>query len=1082
MQKLHLLVHPGGSTFPLVAMTLIEVVIEIEYTRDAWLSLDGLPPKELAKRLRTHLNALKLPHPSEETISRKGWLNSVRFSWTKPRGSYLHKLVRDFVRDQDVPSTKVTKRQCGMYVLLPSRSRGTKLIGDNLQQGYQFEGRETSSYLGQGPTIRKYSDPPPSRISSSYPDLSKYKPKRFVELTVYVTYTRQKAEVIFGRPAFDDDPDMKRKGVASRLREDLHGLNIPNPPESSIYVDYPADTVSFSWTTEEGSPLYTFLDELIYTKRNDEAVMKARHASSIEAIRMTEDPKPPYRPRQISDPKPRSPSPCRFVSSARRHERSLSPQTSASDFKGASSLRHFFPNMKQDSPVEETRGSRPMPDLHDTESISASSSPLLQSLPLAQNQPPISSSIESPRRRRSIQRIETVQTKLLQLEQASLESIPHVDQETPVYARHCEVTIMTEDAAAPLPQSWKRKRPTFSRIETDYARFLDTEQNFKKKRAEDVEGTLYPEEVTEPEWTYQEVFDNPDEVANEMVYLSGMELPVNKNIQDDIGQSSAESADSGAPVSTTQSTSVSSLSVPPSAHQHVAIGSQSQISQLTREFWDMRRTLAALSTKAGLLQSRLRTLGVVDQYHGRSAEDIEASLSVVGRRYKEERQTCERLERLLGDVEREIKEPVIVPALLAALQPDISSARFVIRIKYSPQSRMAQWMCTGSTENIASKLRKDLEYLKLPFPPEDNTWTDNTSNSIYFAFKNLKKSSQTMITTIIKLQETDFRIKEAKRACSMLASNSSNSPQTQESQTTPTPQIRTENGQSELAAVLPLKTPSCPRAMQAEMVDSARDDSSSERSFVELLPQLKRLDMPLQSKSNEPLFVQTKMIDATGRGPSGGSTNYHSSDRSPKELTPLPVQTHDEPLQPTDSPPSITRPGNSLTDAAELDGTKAGPVGDELAHTVVHPRKRLSEPDEVSPQQTKCQKVSYTQTTSSAVIKPVKPNPNALEIASLSREFWNNRRTMTSLSSKAIVLEAKMRHMGAKDESEQKYLYASTKELEEKVFETERLLEEEHKKREQLEMLVKSVEQECENPVVVPALLAAFNLPTLHQH
>jgi hypothetical protein len=66
---------------------MIEVVVEIEYTHDAWHLLNALPSKDLAKELRHDLDALKMPHPPEETISRKSDLNTVRFSWTKPRGS-----------------------------------------------------------------------------------------------------------------------------------------------------------------------------------------------------------------------------------------------------------------------------------------------------------------------------------------------------------------------------------------------------------------------------------------------------------------------------------------------------------------------------------------------------------------------------------------------------------------------------------------------------------------------------------------------------------------------------------------------------------------------------------------------------------------------------------------------------------------------------------------------------------------------------------------------------------------------------------------------------------------------------------
>jgi len=45
-----------------------------------------------------------------------------------------------------------------------------------------------------------------------------------------------------------------------------------------------------------------------------------------------------------------------------------------------------------------------------------------------------------------------------------------------------------------------------------------------------------------------------------------------------------------------------------------------------------------------------------------------------------------------------------------------------------------------------------------------------------------------------------------------------------------------------------------------------------------------------------------------------------------------------------------------------------------------------------------------------------------------------------------------------------------------RLAQVEKMLEEERQRREQIELLVKSIREECDNPVIVPALLAGFNI------
>ncbi|KAJ3861023.1 hypothetical protein EV359DRAFT_84743 [Lentinula novae-zelandiae] len=91
-----------------------------------------------------------------------------------------------------------------------------------------------------------------------------------------------------------------------------------------------------------------------------------------------------------------------------------------------------------------------------------------------------------------------------------------------------------------------------------------------------------------------------------------------------------------------------------------------RISDLTREFWDARRQLSALSARCFTIESQMKALNAFSlDSHGN--EYIHQDLVEAEQVLKNERERREHAEMVLGDVLRECKQPTITSALLAAL-------------------------------------------------------------------------------------------------------------------------------------------------------------------------------------------------------------------------------------------------------------------------------------------------------------------------------------------------------------------------------------------------------------------------------
>ncbi|KAH7877417.1 uncharacterized protein C8R40DRAFT_74349 [Lentinula edodes] len=91
-----------------------------------------------------------------------------------------------------------------------------------------------------------------------------------------------------------------------------------------------------------------------------------------------------------------------------------------------------------------------------------------------------------------------------------------------------------------------------------------------------------------------------------------------------------------------------------------------RISDLTREFWDARRQLSALSARCFTIESQMKALNAFS-LASRGNEYIHQDLAEAEQVLKNEREQREHAEMVLGDVLRECKQPTITPALLAAL-------------------------------------------------------------------------------------------------------------------------------------------------------------------------------------------------------------------------------------------------------------------------------------------------------------------------------------------------------------------------------------------------------------------------------
>ncbi|KAJ3915117.1 hypothetical protein F5877DRAFT_82145 [Lentinula edodes] len=91
-----------------------------------------------------------------------------------------------------------------------------------------------------------------------------------------------------------------------------------------------------------------------------------------------------------------------------------------------------------------------------------------------------------------------------------------------------------------------------------------------------------------------------------------------------------------------------------------------RISNLTREPWDARRQLSAISARCLTIESQMKGLNAFS-LASRGNEYIHQDLAEAEQVLKNEREQREHAEMVLGDVLRECKQPTITSALLAAL-------------------------------------------------------------------------------------------------------------------------------------------------------------------------------------------------------------------------------------------------------------------------------------------------------------------------------------------------------------------------------------------------------------------------------
>ncbi|KAK7435783.1 hypothetical protein VKT23_019481 [Stygiomarasmius scandens] len=787
---------------------MIEVVVDIRYTHDAWRSLHALPRKEMARRLRQDLDALKLPHPPEETISMDAASASIRFSWTKARHSYLHNLIKTLVRDQDIAFPE-TKRSCGIVNISLTEEKPRPPSERELMYP-DMPGRTVHESFHSGP-------------SKPYPFS-----KHGIELVVHIRYTPDKAQWMFG------DPAIHQKQIASRLRMDLEDLKMPHPPEMNIWTDAVSHTISFSWTTKRESPLYRFVDNLVRTQDTEEILKNAKATRSIETIRMTEEkPRPPpskvYEPgvprgpesrqslrfnagnqrRSFSPPprdfktfrgRSRSPS-SRSSSSGDRRRRSASPPVRRQsdgysgayrDYhhngatakwssgyqngagpprikppfkKGGNSIElvvrfkytpekarlilgdsnisqkeladrlradllklrlpqppeakieaeklsnsicfswtttrnshiyqwvsnaahfqdssHFLREGKRDCEIERIilaeEEPRPLPTSSANSSFASTSTSasthVLQPLPvnIAQRSP---SPVHVSSRKRAVDQIESVQTALRQLEQSSLgQQLKKRRLSDDENSHFLSVGLPPGPVhqPPPLPPLDIKDPPIVVKVCITWSYFGILElMNEKVEQTDDADAFL------------KDLFSNRAQPARgDVIHREVKNADASKAIVETKAFTLTRPKPAPQPAPDPRASTPSGLiqtapvSRPPPATAPVASGANSEhISRLTREFWDTRRMLTALSSKAGLLQTRLKGLGVADQYQNRSLQELQANLSEAEKRLADERAKREQLERLLLDIQRECAQPVVIPALLAALQPNFQSQIF----------------------------------------------------------------------------------------------------------------------------------------------------------------------------------------------------------------------------------------------------------------------------------------------------------------------------------------------------------------------------------------------------------------------
>ncbi|THU98969.1 hypothetical protein K435DRAFT_777157 [Dendrothele bispora CBS 962.96] len=402
-----------------------------------------------------------------------------------------------------------------------------------------------------------------------------------------------------------------------------------------------------------------------------------------------------------------------------------------------------------------------------------------------------------------------------------------------------------------------------------------------------------------------------------------------------------------------------------------------------------------------------------------------------------------------------------------------STMGLVVCIKYF--SEKGRWMSSGTKIDVVTNLRKDLDSLKLPYPPSGNVWIDEASHSVYFSWtkeKNLK-TLQTRFSTVIRTQESDSWLKEAKKSCYIESLSVVEGSYPSSVPRPLPPKTLNQSGMKSLEPSTSFMQPQLRRGQSSPESQSSSTPSVKSRSSLQeqadnvVYRQPPTLPRAMRQRSTEGL------PSSTSSHPPPGSLDISRSSANSKE-THSPVNSSMVPPEPLNKPPPI--PHNSSP--TENDKVTAGYSHNEPTSSNNSPKRPLPR---TSPPQEKRPKHDHPDLpnpipSSSTSVPLVKSNPNSGLITSLSREFWDNRRSMTALASKALVLEAKMRDLNAEDRGEQRYLYSDMQEIEERLVRVEKMFEEERQRREQMEWLMKSIQQECDNPVIVPSLLAAFDI------
>ncbi|KAJ7041021.1 hypothetical protein C8F04DRAFT_1177591 [Mycena alexandri] len=92
------------------------------------------------------------------------------------------------------------------------------------------------------------------------------------------------------------------------------------------------------------------------------------------------------------------------------------------------------------------------------------------------------------------------------------------------------------------------------------------------------------------------------------------------------------------------------------------------------------------------------------------------------------------------------------------------------------------------------------------------------------------------------------------------------------------------------------------------------------------------------------------------------------------------------------------------------------------------------------------------------------------EVQNLTRQYWEARRKITTLSLRGAAIENRLRSLKVKDPD----IYGATAELTRRLVSTESELAEERKRSRKAENILQDIQRECETPNVVPMLVAAL--------